>query len=132
MSKFAKFLLLLFLVNTLLFTLAKLYDISIVWAVMLELAAFAIWVTITATRSPAAVLQKQAVVMGWELREMQRDPETGYKDAIFERGGMLARVSWKRGTIALVGQPHEFHNLAELESWLADANRSGNGRAGRA
>jgi hypothetical protein len=78
------------------------------------------------------VLQKQAVLMGWELLEMQRNLETGYKDAIFKRGGMLARVSWKRGTISLVGQPYEFDSLADLESWLVDANRSGNGRAGRA
>ena len=127
MSTPVKFLLSRALVNTLLFTMAKLYDLSIVWVVLVELVAFAIFVVIRAMTSRAAVLQKQALLMGWEFLTMQRDPGTGYKDAVFERNGVLARVSYDKGTISLVGQQREFDSLAELEEWLAQTPKNRNG-----
>ena len=50
---------------------------------------------------------------------MEADHVTGYKDVVYQRDGVFARVSWQRGTVFLVGENVEFKNFADLEHWLA-------------
>jgi hypothetical protein len=50
---------------------------------------------------------------------MERDSATGYQDAIFERDGMLIRISWKKGTVQIVGSADRFYSIAELEQKIA-------------
>ncbi len=57
--------------------------------------------------------------MGWEYLRAERDPVSGYQDAIFERDGLLIRISWKMGTAQLVGSVEHFQSIAELEQQIA-------------
>lgn len=119
MSRFAKFLIALAVVNTLLFTVAKIYDLSLVWVIVGELILALIVLAITIMASPARRLQRQAVLMGWQYLHAERDPASGFKDAIFERDGLLIRISWKKGTVQIVGLADQFQSIAELEQQIA-------------
>ena len=117
--KFVKFLIFLLLINTLLFTLADWHGFSLLWVVLFELFVFLLVVVFIVAKSPARRLQRQAAVMGWSLHKMEADHVTGYKDVVYQRDGVFARVSWQRGTVFLVGENVEFKNFADLEHWLA-------------
>ena len=117
--KFVKFLIFLLLINTLLFTLADWHGFSLLWVVLFELFVFLLVVVFMVAKSPARRLQRQAAVMGWSFHKMEADHVTGYKDVVYQRDGVFARVSWQRGTVFLVGENVEFKNFADLEHWLA-------------
>ena len=119
MSRFAKFLIALAVVNTLLFSMARIYDLPITWVIGGEIVCALIVLAIIMMTSPARRLQRQAVLMGWEFLRMERDSTTGYQDAIFERDGLLIRISWKEGTVQIVGSGEQFGSLAELEQRIA-------------
>ncbi len=119
MSRFSKFLIALIVVNTVLFTVARIYDLSIVWVIGGELAFALIVLAITIMASPARRLQRQAVLMGWQYLRSDRDPASGYQDAIFERDGLLIRISWKKGTVQIVGSTGQFQSIAEIEQQIA-------------
>ena len=118
MNRFGKVLLFLFVGNTVLFTLIKIYGGSIAWLIFAEVVLFVIAVLIKAQFSNPARLQKEAIAMGWVFVTTQRDPESGLKDVIFERDGLLARVSWSNETIGIVGSGAEFKSLRKLEESL--------------
>jgi hypothetical protein len=118
-SRLAKFLIALAVVNTLLFTVVKIYDLSIAWVVGLELACASIVLAIIVMSSPARRLQRQAVLMGWEFSHTEQEPGTGYRDAVFERDGLLIRISWSQGTVELIGSAGRFQSIAELEQKIA-------------
>ena len=119
MSRFAKFLIALAVVNTLLFSVARIYDLPIVWVIGGEIVCVLIVIAFTIMTSPARRLQRQAVLMGWEYLRAERDSATGYQDAIFKRDGLFIRISWKKGVVQLVGSVDEFHSIAELEQQIA-------------
>lgn len=119
MSRFSKFLIALAVVNTLLFTMAGVYDLPILWVVGGEIVCALIVLAIIVITSPARRLQRQAGLMGWEFVRMERDSATGYQDAIFERDGMTIRISWKKGTVQIVGSADQVYSIAELEQKIA-------------
>jgi hypothetical protein len=118
-SRFAKFLIALAVVNTLLFSMARIYDFPITWVIGGEFVCALIVLATIVMTSPARRLQRQAVLMGWEFLRMERDFKTGYQDAIFERDGLLIRISWKKGTVQVVGSADQFHSIAEVEQQIA-------------
>ena len=118
MNRFGKFLLFLFVGNTVLFTFMKIYGGSIALLIFAEVVLFALAVIIKAQFSNPARLQKEAIAMGWIFVTTQIDPESGLKEAIFERDGLLARVSWSNETIGIVGSGAEFKSLRKLEESL--------------
>ncbi len=119
MSRFAKFLIALAVGNTVLFTMARLFDLPLGWVIGAELLCLSIAVGIILMTSPARRLQRQAVLMGWEFVRAERDPVSGYQDAIFGRDGLLIRISWQMGTVQLAGSVDRFQSIAELEQKIA-------------
>lgn len=95
-----RFLLGLFLVNTAFFTIAKLFDRSLWWVVIADVVALAVYVALKTWFSRSQTLINQGAHMGWVFREIVRD-EAGYRDALLERDGVVARVSWQKGYVTL-------------------------------
>lgn len=99
--KSIKFLLLLCVVNTILFVIAKLLHIPL-WTVLVgELVAYIGWLMIKARFDPTQRLVAQGSHMGWVFSGMERD-ENGFRDAMLRRGDMVVRVSWKEKALYIV------------------------------
>jgi hypothetical protein len=99
--------------------MARIYDFPITWVIGGEFVCALIVLATIVMTSPARRLQRQAVLMGWEFLRMERDFKTGYQDAIFERDGLLIRISWKKGTVQVVGSADQFHSIVEVEQQIA-------------
>ena len=117
-----RFLVLLCVVNTVLFTAAKLMNISLWYAVAGGVLAVFGWVAISAWFSPAQQLVKQASHMGWVHVGTLRD-EQGYRDSVLEREGAVARVSFVKKYVFLVEPPvsSPFKDFVEVERALLTA-----------
>ncbi len=111
-----KLLLILFAINTVAFTVAKLAAIP-VWQVLIaEVVLFAVWVCWKAWFSKAQKLVNQAAHMGWLAVGTVRD-EDGFRDSLLKRDGVVARVSFQRKCVFIV-EPHEsgpFKDFVEIE-----------------
>jgi hypothetical protein len=118
--RFIRFILILLVLNTLLFTGAKLANIPIWMVIAGEAVACAILIAWKAWFSSAQQLANQARLMGWEYREIESDVN-GYRDTLFERRGVVARISFQEKCIFIVN-PEEsgpYKDFIELERALA-------------
>lgn len=120
-AKFIKFLVIALVVNTVLFTLAKLSNIPVWKVVLAEVIVFFLWVAWKAWRSPAQQLANQAANMGWIYVGVARD-EDGMRDSLLERKGIVARISFKKKCVFIV-KPFEegpFRDFVEVERHLVE------------
>ena len=117
-----KFILILMVVNTVLFTGAKLTGIPVWQVLVAEAIAYAIWIGWKAWFSPAQQLTNQASHMGWRAVGTVKD-EDGYRDTLLQRDGVVVRISFQRKCVFIV-EPEErgpYKDFVELERTLAVA-----------
>ena len=117
-----KFLLILMVVNTILFTIAKLTNIP-VWQILIaEAVGYGCWIAWKAWFSAAQQLTNQASHMGWRAVGTVKD-ENGYRDTLLQRDDVVARVSFQQKCVFIV-EPEEsgpYKDFVEIERALAAA-----------
>lgn len=96
-----KFLVGVGVVNTLLFTGAKVIDISIWWVLLAEVVFFVGYIMVKSWFDPAQQLVNQGAHMGWTAAGTMRD-ENGWRDTLLRRNGVVTRVSYKTKLLYIV------------------------------
>lgn len=115
MTKFTRFVLTTCVLNTVLFTGALLAEIEIWKVIVLELALFSLYIGYRAWSSKAQKLANEATSLGW-VHAGARADINGYRDNLFKKGLVTARVSYADGCI-YVEDPVDlrFNTFAEVE-----------------
>lgn len=114
-----KFILILMVVNTLLFTAAKLTGIPLWQVLVAEAIAYAIWIAWKAWFSVAQQLANQASHMGWSAVGTVKDGN-GYRDSLLQRDGVVAKISFQKKCVFVV-EPQEsgpYKDFVEIERWI--------------
>jgi hypothetical protein len=117
-----KFILILLIVNTVLFTVAKLTGVPLWQVLIAEAVAYAIWIAWKAWFSVAQQLTNQASHMGWRAVGTIKDEE-GYRDTLLQRDGVVARISFQRKCVFVI-EPQEsgpYKDFLEIEQWITNA-----------
>lgn len=96
-----KFLLLVLVVNTVLFTVASVVGFSIWWVLLAEVALWVGYIMVKAWFDPAQRLVAQGSHMGWAAAGTMRD-EHGWRDTLLRRNGVVTRVSYKTKLLYIV------------------------------
>lgn len=96
-----KFLIGVGVVNTLLFTGARVIDISIWWVLLAEVVLFVGYIMVKSWFDPAQQLVNQGAHMGWTAAGTMRD-EHGWRDTLLRRNGVVTRVSYKTKLLYIV------------------------------
>lgn len=117
--KSLKFLLLLGLVNTVLFYIARTMNISVWIVISIEVTGFVVLLMIKTWFDPAQQLAVQGSHMGWVAAGTVRD-EDGWRDTLLRRDDILVRVSFKQKALYIVEPRLEgpYRDFVELERIL--------------
>lgn len=119
-----RFLVFLAVINTVLFTAAKLADISTVWVVGVEVCCYVLWIAWKAWWHPAQQLTNQAVHMHWTAAGMVRD-EKGFRDTLLQKDGIVVRISYQRRDVEII-EPFPagpFKDFVEIDRFLQSHQR---------
>ena len=117
--KSLKFLLLLGLVNTVLFYIARTMNISVWIVISIEVTGFVVLLMIKTWFDPAQQLAVQGSHMGWVAAGTVRD-EDGWRDTLLRRDDILVRVSFKQKALYIVEPRLEgpYRDFVQLERIL--------------
>ncbi len=117
--KSLRFLVAVGVVNTALFTGAKLLGFSIWWVLVGEIVLFAGYIMLKTWRDPAQQLVNQGAYMGWVAAGTVRD-ENDLRDTLLRRQDMVVRVSYTEKALYIVEPRLEgpYRDFVELERIL--------------
>lgn len=115
-----KFLLLLLVVNTALFTVAKVIGFSIWWVLLAEVVLWVGYIMVKAWFDPTQKLVNQGAHMGWTAAGMVRSAD-GMREMLMKRDGMMVRVAYKEKALFIVEPRAEgpYRDFVELERVLS-------------
>lgn len=116
-----KFLLVIAVLNTILFTIARWLEVSIWWVIGIEIVGYILW---KAWSNPAQQLVNQAAYMNWVAIGMEKD-EDGYRDTLLKKEGVTAKVSFQDRCVYLV-EPYAagpFKDFIEVDHYLQQASK---------
>lgn len=118
--KYFKFLLGLGVVNTLLFTGAKVFDISIWWVLLAEVVVYIGYIMAKSWLNPAQQLVNQGAHMGWTNAGVVRGAD-GMREMLMKRDSMVVRVAYLEKAVYMVEPRVEgpYRDFVELEQILA-------------
>jgi len=118
--KLLRFLLAVAVLNTALFTVAKISGLSFLWIVAAEMLLFFGYIMLKAWLGPAQRLVNQGARMGWVAAGTVRDAE-GWRDTLLRRNDIVVRVAYKDKALYIVEPRVEgpYRDFVELEGILA-------------
>lgn len=119
-----KKLILLGVLNTVLFTLAKVLNLPIWLVISVELLGFVVWIMVKTWFDPAQQLAVQGAHMGWVAKGTLRD-ENGWRDTLLSRGDVVVRISYKDKALYVLepdlGGPYrDFVEVERMLTYLED------------
>jgi hypothetical protein len=117
-----KFLLILCAVNTVLFTVANMVNISIWLVVLAEVVLYGLWVMVRTWFDPAQQLGLQGSHMGWTHAGVERDAK-GFRDNLMKRDGLVARISYRDKRVYIIepAPSGPYKDFVEIERVLSRA-----------
>lgn len=115
-----RFVITLFVVNTVLFTVAKLVGFSIWWVLLAEVALWVGYIMVKSWFHPTQQLVNQGAHMGWTAAGMVRGAD-GMREMLMKRDGMVVRVAYVEKAVYIVEPRVEgpYRDFVELEQILA-------------
>lgn len=114
-----KFLLLALVVNTAVFTVAKIVGFSIWWVLPTSAVLWVGYILLKAWFDPTQTLVNQGAHMGWTAAGMVRGAD-GMREMLMKRDGMVVRVAYKEQALYIVEPRVEgpYRDFVELERFL--------------
>lgn len=115
MSRWRRFVLITFVLNTVLFTIAKFSNTPIWQVITVEFILFGFYIFYRAWSSKSQKLANQASSLGWSHIGFLTS-QNGYKENLFSKGLVKARISYDEGCIYTL-EPFEmcFQDFKEVE-----------------